>query len=205
MSGEAERQFKRFRATTILSVRRDGIVVVAGDGQVTLSEKVILKSSARKVRRIHHGKVICGFAGATADAIALFEKLEEKLQALGGNLTRAAVELAKEWRTDRALRRLEAMMIAADSEVTLLISGTGDMLEPEEGIIAIGSGGNFALSAARALSRHTDMSAEELARAAMAIAGELCVFTNDAITVESLSYSGADNPTPEQGGRDGNP
>jgi len=205
VSSEEDGQVKKFRATTILSVRRAGTVVVVGDGQVTLSERVVLKSSARKVRRIHHGKVICGFAGATADAITLFEKLEEKLQALGGNLTRAAVELAKEWRTDRALRRLEAMMIAADAEVTLLISGTGDVLEPEEGIVAIGSGGNFALSAARALWRHTDMSPEELARAAMMIASELCVFTNDTFTLESLSYEFVEPGQLPAGGHNGNP
>ena len=176
-----------FLGTTILSVRRAQSVVVVGDGQVTVGESVILKNTAKKVRRIHDGKVLCGFAGATGDAMTLFERLEEKLKAFNGNLVRASVELAKEWRTDRALRRLEAMMIAADREHTLLLTGTGDVLEPEEGVMAIGSGGNFALSAAKALYRHTSMSAREIACEAMQVASELCVYTNDSLTIEELS------------------
>ncbi len=177
-----------FKGTTILSVRRSGRVVIVGDGQVTVNESVVLKHSARKVRRIHEDSVLCGFAGATGDAMTLFERLEEKLKAFNGSLVRASVELAKEWRTDRALRRLEAMMIAADPEHTLLLTGTGDVLEPEEGVIAIGSGGNFALSAARALYRHTDMSARTIASEAMKIASESCVYTNDVLTIEELEY-----------------
>lgn len=172
--------------TTIVSVRRGDQVVIAGDGQVTLGEKVVMKQTATKVRRLYDGRVLCGFAGSTADAITLYEKLEEKLKAYNGNLTRAAVELAKEWRTDRMLRRLEALLIAADKDQTLLIGGTGDVIEPEEGSIAIGSGGSYALAAARALLRHTEMSAESICRASMKIASEICVFTNDSLTIESL-------------------
>lgn len=175
-----------FKGTTILSVRRGANVVVIGDGQVTFGEKVVLKGSARKVRRIHEDAVLCGFAGSTADAMTLYEKLEDKLRKHGGNLPRAAVELAKEWRTDRALRRLEALLIAADTEQTLLISGTGDVIEPEEGIAAIGSGGSYALAAARALARNTQMSPAEIGRAAMTVAAEICVFTNDQFTIEEL-------------------
>lgn len=173
--------------TTIVSVRRGDQVVVAGDGQVTMGEKVVMKSTATKVRRLYEGRVLCGFAGSTADAITLYEKLEEKLSAHNGNLTRAAVELAKDWRTDRMLRRLEALLIAADREKTLLIGGTGDVIEPEEGVIAIGSGGSFALAAARALVRATDLDGEEICRQSMKIAAEICVFTNDSLTIESLS------------------
>ena len=176
-----------FDATTILSVRRGNHVVLAGDGQVTMGEKVVMKHTARKLRRLHDGRVLCGFAGSTADAMTLYEKLEAKLKSYNGNLTRAAVELAKDWRTDKMLRRLEALLIAADTEQTLVISGTGDVIEPEEGVAAIGSGGSYALSAARALVRHTDMDADEIARAAMHIAAEICVFTNDQISVEELS------------------
>lgn len=175
-----------FHGTTILSVRNGPNVVVVGDGQVTFSEKVVLKATAVKVRRIHDGGVLCGFAGSTADAMTLYEKLEEKLRKHGGNLPRSAVELAKEWRTDRALRRLEALLIAADRERTLLISGTGDVIEPEEGIAAIGSGGSYALAAARALARVTDQSPREIATTAMTIAAEICVFTNDHFTIEEL-------------------
>jgi len=171
--------------TTILAVKRGGHVVVAGDGQVSLGNTV-MKGSARKVRRIHNGQVLCGFAGSTADAMTLFEKLEGKLGEFGGNLTRAAVELAKDWRTDKFLRRLEAMMIAADTERLLLISGSGDVLAPDEDIAAIGSGGAFALAAARALARHSDLAPREVAEQAMAIAAEICVFTNDTLTVEEL-------------------
>lgn len=175
-----------FLGTTILSVRRGKHVVVAGDGQVTFGEKVVLKHSATKVRRIHDGTVLCGFAGSTADAMTLYEKLEEKLRTSNGHLIRAAVELAKEWRTDRMLRRLEALLIAADADRTLLISGTGDVIEPEEGIAAIGSGGNFALAAARALARNTEMDPKKICLESMAITSEMCVFTNDALTVEEI-------------------
>ena len=176
-----------FHGTTIVTVRSGGHVVVAGDGQVTMGEKVVLKSTARKVRRIHDGSVLCGFAGSTADAMTLYENLEEKLKAYNGNLLRSAVEMAKEWRTDKMLRRLEALLIAADAERTLLISGTGDVIEPEEGIAAIGSGGSYALAAARALGRHTELSAREIAEAAMGIAAEICVFTNATLTIEELT------------------
>jgi ATP-dependent HslUV protease subunit HslV len=181
-----------FHGTTIVSVRRGDHVVVAGDGQVTFGEKVVLKHGARKVRRIHDGHVLCGFAGSTADAMTLYEKLEEKLKSYNGNLARAAVELAKEWRTDRMLRRLEALLIAADAERTLLISGTGDVIEPEEGVAAIGSGGNYALASARALHRHTDLSPREVALNAMAIAAEICVFTNDHVSIEELGGAGGE-------------
>ena len=183
-----------FEGTTILSVRRGGQVALVGDGQVTFSEKVILKHTARKVRRIHDGEVLCGFAGATADAMTLYELLEGKLKSFNGNLVRAAVELAKEWRTDRMLRRLEAMLIAADAEVTLLISGTGDVLEPEGGVAAIGSGGNFALSAARALLRHTELGAAQIAEASMRVAAEMCVFTNHELTTEVLGAEPGEAP-----------
>ncbi len=175
--------------TTIISVRRNGIVVIAGDGQVTMGEKLVMKSSAKKVRRLHDGNVLCGFAGSTADAMTLYEKLEDKLQSYSGNLVRAAVELAKDWRTDRMLRQLEALLIAADSTHTLIISGTGDVIEPEEGIAAIGSGGSYALAAARALMRNSSLSAREIAEASMNIAAEICVFTNNALTIEELPRS----------------
>lgn len=178
-----------FRGTTIVSVRRGDKVVVAGDGQVTMGEKIVMKATARKVRRLHGDNVLCGFAGSTADAFTLFEKLEEKLKKFNGNLTRAAVELAKDWRTDRMLRKLEALLIAADRDVTLLISGTGDVIEPEEGVIAIGSGGSYALSAARALVRHTELDARTIAESSLKIAAEICVFTNDSLTIEELSTS----------------
>jgi ATP-dependent HslUV protease subunit HslV len=172
--------------TTIVSVRRGQNVVVAGDGQVTMGDSVVLKHTARKVRRIHDGTVLCGFAGSTADAMTLYERLEEKLRTCGGNLVRAAVELAKDWRTDRALRKLEAMLITADAQQTLIITGTGDVVEPEEGVAAIGSGGSYALAAARALHRHTDLGAREIAEAAMATAAEICVYTNEHLVVEEL-------------------
>ena len=173
-----------WHGTTILSVRKDGKTVVAGDGQVSMGDTVV-KSGARKVRRIGDGSIIAGFAGSTADAFTLFERLEGKLERHSGNLTRACVELAKDWRTDRYLRRLEAMMAVADKEVSLLMSGTGDVLEPDDGLIGLGSGGNYALSAARALYA-TDMGAEEIARRAMGIAADICVYTNDQVTVEIL-------------------
>lgn len=175
-----------FRGTTIVSVRQGDSVVIAGDGQVTMGEKIVMKATAKKVRRLYEGRVLCGFAGSTADAITLYEKLEEKLKTYNGNLTRAAVELAKDWRTDRMLRRLEALLIAADKDHTLLISGTGDVIEPEEGVVAIGSGGSFALAAARALARHTDMDPRTICEHALGIAAEICVFTNDQLTIEEL-------------------
>jgi ATP-dependent HslUV protease subunit HslV len=171
--------------TTILAVRKGGQVAVGGDGQVSM-QNMIMKGTARKVRRLHDGQVLSGFAGATADAMTLFEKLEAKLEAHGGNLTRAAVELAKDWRTDRYLRRLEAMLIAADKDVTLLLSGTGDVLEPDEGVVAIGSGGGFALAAARALIDHEEIDAETLCRKALNIAADICIYTNHNILIEKL-------------------
>jgi ATP-dependent HslUV protease subunit HslV len=174
-----------WHGTTILSVRKGDTVVVAGDGQVSLGDTVI-KANARKVRPLGDGSVIAGFAGATADAFTLFERLEAKLEQYPGQLTRACVELAKDWRTDRYLRRLEAMMAVADKDVSLVLTGTGDVLEPEDGIIAIGSGGNYALSAARALADRDDMDAEAVARKAMAIAADICVYTNANVIVEKL-------------------
>jgi len=182
---EREPQAPIWHGTTILSVRKDGQVVVAGDGQVSLGDTVI-KGTAKKVRRLAGGDVIAGFAGATADAFTLFERLEAKLEQYPGQLTRASVELAKDWRTDRYLRRLEAMMAVADKDVSLVLTGNGDVLDPEGGIIGIGSGGNYALAAARALVDRDDMDAESIARRALAIAGEICVYTNDNITVEIL-------------------
>lgn len=179
------RQSAVWHGTTILSVRKEGRVVVAGDGQVSLGQTVI-KSNARKVRRLGDGKVLVGFAGATADAFTLFERLENKLEKHPGQLTRACVELAKDWRTDRYLRRLEAMMAVADAETSLVLSGTGDVLEPEDGLIGIGSGGAYALSAARALVDIAGLDAEAIARRAMAIAAGICVYTNDQVTVETL-------------------
>lgn len=173
-----------WHGTTILSVRRNGKVVVIGDGQVSMGQTV-MKPNARKVRALHDGSVIGGFAGATADAFTLFERLEAKLERHGGQLMRAAVELAKDWRTDKYLRNLEAMMIVADKDVTLILTGNGDVLEPLHGIAAIGSGGNFALSAARALADY-EPDAETLARKAMAIAADICVYTNDQVTIETL-------------------
>ncbi len=175
------------KGTTILAVRRGNSVALAGDGQVTLGQAVVMKHSAKKVRRLHKGDIIAGFAGSTADAFTLFERFEAKLEEHGGNLLRAAVELAKDWRKDKYLRRLEAMLLVADRENILVLSGTGDVIEPDDGIAAIGSGGPYALAAARALCRHNDaMNAEEVVRAAMAIAGEICVYTNDHLTVETL-------------------
>jgi len=173
-----------WHGTTILSVRKGGKVVIAGDGQVSMGD-TIMKGNARKVRPLGKGDVIAGFAGATADAMTLFERLEAKIEQYPGQLMRACVELAKDWRTDRYLRRLEALMIVADREVTLVLTGNGDVLEPEGGVIGIGSGGNYALAAARALA-DMELSAEEVARKAMKIAAEICVYTNDNLTVESL-------------------
>ena len=176
-----------WHGTTILTVRKGGRVVIAGDGQVSLGATVI-KANARKVRSVGKGDVIGGFAGATADAFTLFERLESKLEQYPAQLTRACVELAKDWRTDRYLRRLEAMMIVADRETTLVLTGTGDVLEPERGLMGIGSGGNYALAAARALI-DTPMAAEEIARKAMAIAAEICVYTNTNVVLEALDSS----------------
>ncbi len=174
-----------FKGTTVIAVRHAGRVVIGGDGQVTLGSTVV-KGKARKVRRLFNGKVISGFAGATADAFTLFERLDSKLEAYSGNLMRAAVELAKDWRTDKLLRRLEAMLIAADRKYTLLISGAGDVIEPDDGIIAIGSGGPYALAAARALVSHSALDAEEIARKALCIAAEICIYTNQNLVVEGI-------------------
>ena len=175
-----------FRGTTILAVKKDGKVAMAGDGQVTL-DKTVMKGHARKVRKIYDGKILVGFAGATADAFTLFEKFEGKLKEFGGDMTRAAVELAKEWRTDRALRRLEAMLLAADANKILLISGTGDVVEPDEEALAIGSGGNYAYAAALAFMRSsTAMSAAQIAKESLEIASQICIYTNSNIIVEEL-------------------
>jgi ATP-dependent HslUV protease subunit HslV len=180
-----ERELEQYHGTTILGVKKGGKTVIAGDGQVSLGNTVI-KPNAKKVRRLGaEGTVIGGFAGATADAFTLFERLEKKLEAHRGQLLRSAVELAKDWRTDKYLRNLEAMMIVADTETMLILTGNGDVLEPEGGIAAIGSGGNYALAAARALSEY-EQDPEELARRAMAIAAEVCVFTNDRLTIETI-------------------
>ena len=175
----------RWRGTTILSVRHRGKVCLAGDGQVSFGD-TIMKHTAKKVRRLHHDQVLAGFAGAAADAFALFTKFEEKLEEDRGNLPRAAVELAKDWRMDRALRRLEALLAVVDKEHSLLISGTGDVIEPDDGIIAIGSGGPYAAAAARALVKHTDLEARTITEEAMKIAASLCVHTNEHITMEEL-------------------
>jgi ATP-dependent HslUV protease, peptidase subunit HslV len=171
--------------TTILSLRHKGSVVMAGDGQVSLGNAVV-KHTARKVRRLAHGRILAGFAGGTADALTLYEKFEKKLDEYNGNLRRAAVELARDWRANRVLRHLEALMAVADRESSLLISGSGDVLEPDDGILALGSGGNFALAAARVLLRHSELDARTIALEAMRTAAAICVFTNDQITVEEL-------------------
>lgn len=174
-----------WRGTTILSVRKDGKTVIAGDGQVTLGNTV-LKSNAVKVRRLCGGKVIAGFAGATADAFTLFERLEGKLEKHSGNLTRACVEMAKDWRTDKYLRKLDALMAVADKEASFILSGNGDVMEPEDGLIGIGSGGSYALAAARALIGNTELSAREIAEKSLNIAGDICIYTNHNIVVEEL-------------------
>jgi ATP-dependent HslUV protease subunit HslV len=173
------------KGTTVLAVRREGKIAMGGDGQVTIGETVI-KHTAKKVRTLYQGKVLAGFAGSTADAFTLFERFENKLEQFNGNLSRAAVELAKDWRTDRVLRRLEALMTVADSDSMFLISGTGDVLEPEENVLAIGSGGPYARAAAEALVGHTEMSAAEVVREALFIASRICVYTNDQVHVEEL-------------------
>jgi ATP-dependent HslUV protease subunit HslV len=177
---------EQFRGTTILSVRRGNQVVIGGDGQVTLGNTV-MKGNARKVRRLYKDKVIAGFAGGTADAFTLFERFESKLEMHQGHLVRAAVELAKDWRTDRILRRLEAVLAVADSKSSLIITGNGDVIEPEESLIAIGSGGPFAQAAAKALMENTKLSAKEIVQKALTIAGEICIYTNNNLTIEELN------------------
>ena len=173
-------------ATTILAVKIGSSAAMVGDGQVTLGQGLVMKHTARKIRRLHNDKVLAGFAGATADAFTLFERFEAKLDEVRGNLLRASVELAKDWRKDRYLRRLEAMLLLADKEHLLLLSGTGDVIEPDDGLAAIGSGGPYALAAARALTRHASLNAESIALESMKIASELCVYTNDKLTIELL-------------------
>lgn len=176
---------ERIRSTTVICIRKDGRVAMAGDGQVTMGETVV-KQGAKKIRRLYNNQILAGFAGSTADAFALFSRFESKLEEFRGNLARAAVELAKDWRTDRALRHLQALLVIADKEKTFLLSGNGDLIEPDDGIVAIGSGGPFALAAARALSKHSALSAREIATEAMSIAGNICIFTNLSIAVEEL-------------------
>ncbi|WP_181348774.1 ATP-dependent protease subunit HslV [Thalassobacillus sp. CUG 92003] len=178
---------EQFHATTIFAIQHKGQCSMSGDGQVTLGNQVVMKHKATKVRRLYHDQVLAGFAGSVADAFTLFEKFEAKLESYDGNLARAAVELAKEWRSDRVLRKLEAMLIVMNKKEMFLVSGTGEVIEPDDGILSIGSGGNFALSAGRALQRYApDQSAEQIAKAALEIAGEICVFTNEQITLEVL-------------------
>lgn len=178
---------EQFRGTTVVGVRRGNQVVIGADGQVTLGNTV-MKGNACKVRRLYKGQVLAGFAGGTADAFTLFERFESKLEAHGGQLTRAAVEMAKDWRTDRVLRKLEALLAVADHTASLIISGNGDVIEPEHGLIAIGSGGPFAQAAARALLDHTEMSAQEIAEASLNIAGDICIYTNHNLNIETLDY-----------------
>ena len=175
-----------FRGTTICAVRRDGQIAIAGDGQVTMGDHTIFKTTARKVRRLYNGEVVVGFAGSVADAFTLCEKFEEKLQQCAGNLEKAAVALAQSWRGDQTMRQLESMMIAANRERLLILSGTGEVIEPDEGIAAIGSGGNYALAAARALLQNTDLNASEISEKALHIAASICVYTNDNIVVETV-------------------
>lgn len=177
---------QELRSTTILAVRKDGHVAMAGDGQVTMGQTMIMKHTAHKVRRLSEGRILAGFAGSTADAFTLFELFEAKLKEMHGNLTRAAIEMAKDWRKDKYLRKLEAMLLLADTERLLLLSGSGDVIEPDDNVAAIGSGGPYALAAARALLRHGDLDAETVVRDAMAIAAEICVFTNENLVVETL-------------------
>ncbi|MBQ3891968.1 MAG: ATP-dependent protease subunit HslV [Desulfovibrio sp.] len=174
------------QGTTILAVRRDLCVALGGDGQVTIGQSMVMKHSAKKVRRLYHGKVIAGFAGATADAFTLFERFEAKLEEFSGNLLRSAVELAKDWRQDKYLRKLEALLLVADAERTLILTGNGDVVEPDDGVAAIGSGGPYALAAARALLTHTEMGAEEIVVEAMKIASDICVFTNSYLSIEKI-------------------
>jgi len=185
LSFEAPSQNQRIRSTTVLCVRRAGRVVMAGDGQVTLGDHVI-KQNARKIRRLYQGKILAGFAGSTADAFSLFARFETKLEQYAGNLGRSAVELAKDWRTDKSLRQLEALLLVADPQQTYLLSGNGDVIEPDDDIAAIGSGGPFALSAARALLKYTELDAMKIAEASMTIAGQTCIYTNEKFTIEEL-------------------
>jgi len=178
----------QIQATTIIAVRKDNRIALAGDGQVTLGEKTIVKHGARKVRRLYNNTVLAGFAGAAADAFTLFERFETKLEEFNGNLQRAAVELVKEWRTDRTIRNLEALLIVADHDTILLISGSGDIIEPDEDVIAIGSGGSYALAAAKALLKHSQLSAVEIAKESLKIAAKICIFTNDWISVLELPF-----------------
>lgn len=182
---EIQNSKSKIHGTSILAVRHNGRVVVGGDGQVSMGE-ITIKHGAKKVRRLYHGQVIVGFAGATADAITLVDRLEGKLEKFNGNLTRAAVELAKDWRTDRTLRRLEAFLLAVDQEHSFIISGTGDVIEPDDGLAAVGSGGAYALAAARAMARHTDMDARSIVEKALEIAADICVYTNREIHIEEL-------------------
>ena len=175
-----------FRGTTICAVKRDGVTAIAGDGQITMGQSTILKGTARKVRRIYNGRVVIGFAGSVSDAFALSEKFEDKLTQYSGNLPRAAVELAQDWRMDKAMRKLDAMMLCADSENLMLVSGTGEVIDADDGILAIGSGGNFALAAARALYENTDLPAAEIDGKALRIASDICVYTNSNIIVETV-------------------
>jgi ATP-dependent HslUV protease, peptidase subunit HslV len=175
-----------FQGTTVVAVLKDGHCAVAGDGQVTFGGNTVMKHNAKKVRRIYHDRVLAGFAGSVADAFTLFARYEEQLEKYQGNLRRAAVELAKEWRTDKYLRRLEALLLVGNGESLLVISGSGEVIEPDDGVAAIGSGGAYALAAARALCRYTDMTAKEVAQNALVVAGEICVFTNDRIVVEEI-------------------
>lgn len=175
-----------FTATTILAVRKDGHTAVAGDGQVTMGNAVIMKNTARKVRRLYHGRIIAGFAGSVADAFALFDIFEARLESCSGNLLRAAVEFAKEWRRDKVLQKLEALLIVTDGEHLFLVSGSGEVIEPDDGILAIGSGGNYALAAARALAANTDLSVREVAERSLHIAADICVYTNHQIIVEEI-------------------
>jgi ATP-dependent HslUV protease subunit HslV len=187
MDSPQENLLEQYRGTTILSVRRNGTVVIGGDGQVTLGNTV-MKGNARKVRRLYKDQIIAGFAGGTADAFTLFERFEAKLEQHSGNLTRAAVELAKDWRSDRILRKLEALLAVADREASLIITGNGDVIQPEEDLIAIGSGGPFAQSAARALLDNTDLDARAIVEKGLAIAGDICIYTNHNRTIEQLDY-----------------
>jgi ATP-dependent HslUV protease subunit HslV len=173
------------RSTTILSVRKGGRLAMGGDGQVTMGESIV-KTKARKIRRLYNDKILAGFAGSTADALSLFSRFEQKLEEYHGNLSRSVVELAKDWRTDRALRHLEALLLVGDDKNTYLVSGNGDVIEPDDGIVAIGSGGPYALAAARALTKHTQLSPKEIVQEAMLLAGEICIFTNEQILIEEL-------------------
>ncbi len=187
LTQQTNAELEQFEGTTILSVRRNGSVVVGGDGQVTLGD-TIMKGNARKVRRLYKDQVIAGFAGGTADAFTLFERFEGELEKHQGNLVRSAVELAKDWRTDRALRRLEALLIVADKDDSLLVTGNGDVIEPSDGILAIGSGGQYAKSAAMALTNNTDMGAKDIVIQGLTIAADICIYTNQQTTIEEIAY-----------------